>query len=111
MLIFTSHNLTIVLSPEGHALCEMFLKPFKKTRSTCCNGSKNTRLRLMFLNPNKTLLLIFETLHNYNNSANFRGNIIGIISSGQVFIDQHSQDLHSREISLFEALLYILILI
>ena len=31
----------------------------QKTRSTCFIGSKTTRLRLMVLNPDKTLLLVF----------------------------------------------------
>ena len=31
----------------------------QKTRSTCKNGSKTTRLHLVVLNPDKTLLLVF----------------------------------------------------
>ena len=42
----------------------MFLKPFKKTCSTCF---KTTRLRLVVLNPDKTLLLVFK--HYIANSA------------------------------------------
>ena len=37
----------------AHAFSEMFLKPFKKTRSMCFIGSKTTRLRLVVLNPIK----------------------------------------------------------
>ena len=52
--------------------------------------------------------------NNSNNSANFRGNIIiGMIFPGHVFIDEHSQELYIiftfKRISLFEALLYILL--
>ena len=57
MLIFTSHIWTIVLSPEGHALGGMFLKPFKKR---VLSGLKNTRLRLVFLNPIKHSCSFFK---------------------------------------------------
>ena len=40
----------------------MFLKPFKKLAVRVLSGN---RLHLVVLNPDKTLLLVFETLPNY----------------------------------------------
>ena len=40
----------------------MFFEAVQKTRSTCFIGSLTTRLRLVVLNPVKTLLLVFLAL-------------------------------------------------
>ena len=46
-----------------HMLLQECFWSRSKTCSTCFIGSKTTRLRLVVLNPNKTLLPVFKTLH------------------------------------------------
>ena len=54
----------------------MFLKPLKKTRNTCFIGFKNTRLRLVFLNPIKHCCSCFNdcTKHRHRRALLFIDN-------------------------------------
>ena len=50
----------VTSSLEGYAFWGIFLKPFKKTRSTCFIGYKTIQLRLMVLNPIKHCCSFFK---------------------------------------------------
>ena len=60
MLIFTSHNLNHCFESRGTRSLWNVFEAVQKTRSTCFIGSKNTRLRLVFLNPIKHSCSFFK---------------------------------------------------
>ena len=59
MLISNIHKSIIVMNSLDTRFSRNVFEAVQKTRSTCFIGSKTTRLRLMVLNPDKTLLLVF----------------------------------------------------
>ena len=63
MLISNVHKCIIVVNSIDTRFSRNVFEAVQKTRSTCFVGSKTTRLRLVVLNPNETLLRLFSTLH------------------------------------------------
>ena len=63
MLIFTSHNLNHCFQSRGTRSLWNVFEAVQNTRSTCFIGFKNTRLRLVFLNPIKHCCSCFKTVH------------------------------------------------
>ena len=53
------HKRIIVMNSLDTRFSRNVFEAFKRTRSTCFIGSKTNRLRLVVLNPDKTLLLVF----------------------------------------------------
>ena len=60
--IFPSQFEPLFGLPRDMILGGMFLKPFKKTRSSCFIGFKNTRLGLVFLNPIKFFNITYNAI-------------------------------------------------
>ena len=59
MLISNVHKSTIVMNSLDTRFSRNVFEAVKITRSTRFIGSKTTRLRVVVLNPDKTLLLVF----------------------------------------------------
>ena len=59
MLIYNVHKSIIVMNSLDTRFSRNVFETVQKTRSTCFIGSKTTQLRLVVLNPDKTLLLVF----------------------------------------------------
>ena len=59
MLTSNVHKSIIVMNSLDTRFSRNVFEVVQKTRSTCFIGSKTTRLRLVVLNPDKTLLLVF----------------------------------------------------
>ena len=74
MLIFTSHNLNHCFQSRGTRSLWNVFEVVQNTRSTCFIGFKNTRLRLVFLNPIKHCCSCFKQYINTNKTFNKRKN-------------------------------------
>ena len=59
MLIYNAHKSIIVMNSLNKRFSRNVFEAVQKTRSTCFLGFKTTQLRLVVLNPHKTLLLVF----------------------------------------------------
>ena len=59
MLISNVHKNIIVMNSLDTRFSRNVFEAVQKPRNTCFIGSKTTWLRLMVLNPDKTLLLVF----------------------------------------------------
>ena len=57
LLVYVHKSIIVMNSLDTHFSRNGF-EAVQKTRSTCFIGSKTTRLRLVVLNPDKTLLLV-----------------------------------------------------
>ena len=60
MLIFSPHNLNLCLESQETRFLWNIFEAVQNTRSTCFIGFKNTRLRLVFLNPIKHCCSCFK---------------------------------------------------
>ena len=61
-LVFSVCKRIIVMNSPDTRFSRNVFEAVQKTRCTCFIGSKTILLRLVVLNPDKTLLLVFETL-------------------------------------------------
>ena len=63
MLISNVHKSIIVMNSLDTRFSRNVFEAIQKNCSMCFIGSKTTRLHLVVLNPDKTLLLVFYTVH------------------------------------------------
>ena len=72
MPIANVHKSIIVMNSLDTRFTRNVFEAIQKTCSTCFIGSKTTRLRLVVLNVDKTLLLVFQTLPNGSGQNYYR---------------------------------------